>query len=142
MAALVAITAGILSKKWSVGFLIGYVLIILGETVIFRMPVDYVRYKLQLFWSYKNWAGAKAEILANIFVYTPVGVIASYLWKWKGLLFGIGLSLSIEILQLLTCRGWFEFDDLFHNSLGALLGVIIYMIGIKLIKKEISDTRR
>lgn len=110
MAALAAITAKIVSKKWSVGFLIGYVLIILGETVIFRTPVDYVRYKLQLFWSYENWAGAKAEILANIFVYTPVGVIAGYLWKWKGILFGIGLSLSIEILQLLTCRGWFEFD--------------------------------
>lgn len=142
MAALATITAGLLSKKWSVGLLIGYVLIILGETVIFRTPGESYHYKLQLFWSYENWAGAKTEILANIFVYTPVGVIAGYLWKWKGILFGIGLSLSIEILQLLTCRGWFEFDDLFHNSLGALIGVIIYMIGIKLIKKEISDTRR
>ena len=114
----------------------------MGETIIFRIPKDYYRYQLQLFWSYEIWEYAKAEILANIFVYTPVGVFAGRLWKWKGILFGIGLSVLTEVLQLVTHRGWFELADLFHNSLGALIGVIIYIIGIKLIKKEISDTRR
>lgn len=142
MAAIVAITAGILSQKWSVGLLIGYVLIILGETVIFRTPGESYHYKLQLFWSYTIWEGAKAEILANIYVYIPLGLIAGNLWKWKGILIGLGFSLSIELLQLITRRGWFEFDDLIHNTLGTLIGVAIYIIVMKLIKKEISDTRR
>ena len=142
MAELVAITAGILSKKWSVGLLIGYVLIILGETVIFRTPGGSYHYKLQLFWSYTIWERAQAEILANIYVYIPLGLIAGNLWKWKGILIGLGFSLSIELLQLITRRGWFEFDDLIHNTLGTLIGVAIYIIIMKLIKKEISDTRR
>lgn len=122
--------------------MIGYALIILGETVIFRTPRDYVRYQLQLFWSYEIWEVAKNEILANIFVYTPIGVLAGHLWKWKGILFGIGLSVLTEVLQLTTYRGWFELDDLFNNSLGALIGVAIYIVGMKIYKKEIRDTRR
>ena len=125
-----------LTKKVTVGLLVGYVLVILGETVIFRTPEDYIRYKLQLFWSYEIWQHAKAEILANIFVYTPLGVFAGRLWKWKGFLFGIGLSVLTEVLQLITHRGWFELADLFHNSFGTLIGVAIYIVGMKVFNKE------
>ena len=45
---------------------------------------------------------------------------------WKiGLLIGIGISSSIELLQLVLCRGLFEFDDIIHNSLGFLIGILI-----------------
>ena len=44
---------------------------------------------------------------------------------WKvGLLIGIGISFSIELLQLVLCRGLFEFDDIIHNSLGFLIGIV------------------
>lgn len=110
MAALVAITAGILFKKWSVGLLIGYVLIILGETVIFRTPTNRIHFQPQLFWSYEVWDIQKEQILANILAYIPLGLIAGKLWRWKGLLAGIGLSVTSELLQLITHRGLFEFD--------------------------------
>ena len=42
-----------------------------------------------------------------------------------GLLIGIGISFSIELLQLVLCRGLFEFDDIIHNSLGFLIGILI-----------------
>ena len=73
------IVLAVLTKKITIGLLVGYVLVILGETVLFRTPIDYIRYKLQLFWSYEIWEYAKAEMLANIFVYTPVGVFAGRL---------------------------------------------------------------
>ena len=45
---------------------------------------------------------------------------------WKiGLLIGISISFSIELLQLVLCRGLFEFDDIIHNSLGFLIGILI-----------------
>ena len=136
MSVLVVIVLAVLTKKVTDGLLVGYVLVILGETVIFRTPEDYIRYKLQLFWSYEIWQHAKAEILANIFVYTPLGVFAGRLWKWKGFLFGIGLSVLTEVLQLITHRGWFELADLFHNSFGTLIGVAIYIVGMKVFNKE------
>lgn len=43
------------------------------------------------------------------------------------------------MLQLVTHRGWFELADLLHNSFGSLIGVAIYIAGMKLFKKEISE---
>ena len=33
----------------------------------------------------------------------------------------------IELAQLVSCRGLFEFDDVIHNALGTALGVLIVM---------------
>ena len=41
--------------------------------------------------------------------------------------------MGIEILQLVTSRGLCEFDDVFHNMIGAVIGVGIVMIGRKLL---------
>lgn len=139
MAALVALTAKSLTKKWTVGLLIGYVLIILGETVLFRTPRAYSYYQLQLFWSYEVWNIQKEQILANVLAYIPLGLISGRLWKRKGLLAGIGLSVTSELLQLVTHRGLFEFDDIIHNTLGTLIGVAIYIIIEKVIKKGTNN---
>jgi glycopeptide antibiotics resistance protein len=43
--------------------------------------------------------------------------------RWlKVLIFSFALSMSIEIMQLVLRRGLCEFDDVFHNTLGCLLG--------------------
>lgn len=129
----------LLTRKWAVGLLIGYVLIIWGETVVFRLSADYRRYELQLFWSYEVWDIQKEQILANILAYIPLGLISGSLWKWKGILAGIGLSIASEMLQLITERGLFEFDDIIHNTLGTLIGLMICIDIEKLIKKGISN---
>lgn len=139
MAALAAITAGLLSKKWSVGLLIGYVMIILGETVIFRTHSVRQVFQPQLFWSYEVWDIQKEQILANILAYIPLGLIAGKLWRWKGLLAGIGLTVTSELLQLITHRGLFEFDDIINNTLGTLIGVSLIIIIEKVIKKGINN---
>lgn len=51
--------------------------------------------------------------------------------------FGFGFSLIIENLQILTKTGTFQFSDLFYNTLGALLGAIIFIV----IKKRISNKK-
>ena len=137
--ALVALTAKSLSKKWSVGLLIGYVLIILGETVIFRTPTDRIHFQPQLFWSYEVWDIQKEQILANVLAYIPLGLIAGKLWRWRGLLAGMGLSVTSELLQLITHRGLFEFDDIIHNTLGTLIGVSLIIMIEKVIKKGINN---
>ena len=61
-------------------------------------------------------------------MFVPVGVLAGRIWRWKGLWVAAGLSVFIEVLQLVTCRGLCEFDDVFHNVIGAVIGVGIVMI--------------
>ncbi len=113
--------------------LIGYAFLILAETVLIRKPFQGEHIKLELFWSWKQWSVQKNQILTNVIVFAPVGVLTGHLWKWKGLWVAAGLSIAIELLQLITARGLCEFDDVFHNMIGAVIGVGIVMIGRKLL---------
>ena len=70
------------------------------------------------------------ENILNIVMLLPIGIFLPLTYgkkiDWKvGLLIGIGISFSIELLQLVLCRGLFEFDDIIHNSLGFLIGILI-----------------
>ena len=73
------------------------------------------------------------QILANVIMFLPVGVLAGRIWRWRGLWVAAGLSVGIEILQLITARGLCEFDDIFHNMIGAVIGIGVVMIGRKLL---------
>jgi glycopeptide antibiotics resistance protein len=71
--------------------------------------------------------------IANVIMFIPVGVLAGRVWRWKGLWVAAGLSIVIELLQFITARGLCEFDDVFHNMIGAVIGIGIVMIGRKLL---------
>ncbi len=62
----------------------------------------------------------------NIFLFIPLGIMLPVLWsKFKTLkftlLFGLGLSLVIELLQILTFRAT-DVNDLIANTLGTFFG--------------------
>jgi glycopeptide antibiotics resistance protein len=58
------------------------------------------------------------------------------------ILIGFLISLTIEILQLVTKRGLFEFDDIFHNTLGVAIGELGYwMIGWKVRSRRSPDEK-
>ena len=61
-------------------------------------------------------------------MFIPIGVLAGWLCKWKGLLVAAGFSIAIELLQLVTTRGLMEFDDVLHNMIGAVIGLMILML--------------
>ena len=97
-------------KKWTVGMLVIYVVIILCVTVIFRDPFDGQHFQPILFWSYGVWEIQKKQIIENVLLFIPLGVITGRLWKWKGTFVGTCISLLVEMLQLISSRGLFEFD--------------------------------
>ena len=120
-------------KKPSLGLLIGYSFLILTETVLIRKPFIGEHIKLELFWSWKQWSVQKNQILTNVVMFVPIGVLVGWLWKWRGLCFAGELSLLVEVLQLATSRGLLEFDDVLHNMIGAVVGVgIVMVVGKKL----------
>ena len=123
-----AIIITAMTKKWAAGVLIGYVLIILGETVLFRAPFDGQHFQHQLFWSYKVWNVQRKQIIANVLLFVPLGFLVGSLWKWRGVIVGAGFSIVIELFQLISQRGLFKFDDILHNTLGTFIGVSIYML--------------
>ena len=134
IATLLGVTAWRVWKKPSLGLLLGYAFLILAETVLIRKPFLGEHIKLELFWSWKQWNVQKEQILTNVAMFIPIGVLAGWLWKWKGLLVAAGLSLLVEVLQLITSRGLLEFDDVLHNMIGAAVGVGIVMVAGKKLK--------
>lgn len=84
-------------------------------------------------WQEFIWIGyvSWSCIILNILLFVPLGYLLplslNKLDKWHiVLVIGIGLSAAIETAQLLTHRGWFDVDDIFHNGLGAFIGWLCY----------------
>ena len=70
------------------------------------------------------------ENLLNIALLFPVGLLLPFsfykrLRWWQGLIMGLIASALIEVLQLILCRGLFEFDDMIHNGFGCMLGSML-----------------
>lgn len=81
-----------------------------------------------------------ANFLGNIILFVPVGVLLPSItgWKkmWKTVAAGIGFSLFIEIIQPITSRGCFDFDDVLLNGLGTVIGFGIFQVAKRLFTKN------
>ncbi len=124
--------------RWEGGLLGAYVFLILADTVLIRQPFVGQHFQPELFWSWRVWDVQKGQIIANVIMFIPVGILAGWLWRWKGLWFGIGLSCVVELLQMMTSRGLCEFDDVLHNAVGTVIGEGIVMLGCKLFRGEVE----
>ena len=112
---------------------IEYIVLIYCATVIDRAYTETVGHDFTPFWSYRAIENGRKELLAenimNVVVFVPVGLLLSCTSRrlkwWVVLLFGFGLSMSIESLQFVLKRGFSEVDDVIHNTLGCTIGVMI-----------------
>ncbi|MBN7773533.1 VanZ family protein [Clostridium aminobutyricum] len=71
--------------------------------------------------------------IENILLFVPLGLLLPFIWKkyevlWKTALSGITLSLIIELIQLFNIRRVTDIDDLLMNTLGTLIGWIIFRL--------------
>jgi len=84
------------------------------------------------------WQPFLINFVGNIVMFIPIGFFPPLLWKkfnrgWKAIGLGFLLSLSIEILQLPQMRSS-DVDDLWLNTLGAIIGFAVYKSLPKMIK--------
>ena len=110
-----------------------YLLHVFGSTVFSRLPSKRIC-KLEVFWSWKeilnsmNTTYPKYELflenILNVIMLLPLVYGKKIDWK-VGLLMGFCISFSIELMQLVLCRGMFDVDDIIHNSLVFLIGIVI-----------------
>ena len=70
-------------------------------------------------------------------MFIPIGFLLGIKVGWKGIPIAALFSLIIELIQLVTRRGLFEFDDIIHNTLGAVIGFGIYALLGKVMKNDV-----
>lgn len=121
-----------------------YLYFILLSTVYSRTMIPGRICKPVPFWSYVYiWkSGSKSlaeEVFLNIMMLVPAAVLVLVTVNKKKYLKWITLSaflvsVFIEVQQLVLQRGWFECDDIIHNTLGVWLCCVLWK-RFKLIKK-------
>ena len=121
--------------------LVLYIGFIIYTTLLCREPGDYRQYNFQLFWSYQRFFDdiepQGRQILLNILFFVPFGVLVPFCvdgsWKRKLAITVASaclLSGTVEFLQLLCKLGFAEFDDVFDNTMGAVIGAfVVLMLG-------------
>ena len=82
------------------------------------------------------------NVIGNTAMFIPLGIVWPSVYKgldthWKVISAGIGVSLCIEILQLPFYDRVSDIDDLLLNSLGFIIGYLLYLLA-KLVSKKVS----
>lgn len=127
----------------STALMVTYIFIVFSSTVFCRPEKSYYDYNLTPFWSYRNiikYHDGKlfSEDILNCILLLPVGVlcqISSGRSVKRAALLGFCISVTIEVLQLVLKRGLFEFDDIFHNTLGCAAGAYFTKIAVGRLNK-------
>lgn len=118
-------------KKVTLFVLIEYIFLLLCSTVIFREnnPEAVIDMKGFIDIVRDGSYYRVPEKLMNILVFIPIGILSGYVFEklkwWNVLIFGSGISLLIEVLQLLLKRGTTEVADVILNTTGCLIGFMI-----------------
>ena len=123
-----------------------WLILVLGITSLSRGANYTGEINIDLFSGYisawNNWSiGELQLIIFNMLMFAPLGFLLPLLWKkaekmWVTLAVSLGLTTLIEVTQLLTGTGIFEFDDLFHNTVGGLFGYFCIMAILTPIKEK------
>lgn len=89
---------------------------------------------MELFSTWGINARNNAYVIENILLFVPYGILFPWAFKdcrsfFTTLLSGVAISLGIECMQLFTARGFFQIDDILTNTLGAVVGYLIFKVG-------------
>ena len=133
------------AKTWVcfLAYLLLLAYVVLISSGLGRVEQEEYRYNLTLFHEIGryynvgtttgNWNLFGFNVIGNILVFMPLGVFLPKLFKKCQklsaiFLFSLELSLAIELTQLLARIGSFDVDDILLNTLGGILGYIVYSI--------------
>lgn len=118
---------------FSAAFAYGYMVLIFVMTLWSREDGSHLGLDLQIGSTWGINARNNAYVIENILLFVPFGFFAA--WKWRKMrnvfysfFMGLLFSLSIECLQLMTARGYFQIDDVLTNAIGCLFGCFFFFI--------------
>lgn len=74
-----------------------------------------------------------ALVIENVLLFIPYGFLSCAAFRgMRHILsctaFGAATSVGVECLQLVTGRGFFQLDDILTNTIGAMLGCMVYLL--------------
>lgn len=129
-------------------FLLLFVIVLFCSTVFFRATRTKMHYPFDFLWHYQAIGHGKVlffpEIIMNIAVFIPIGFVIGLVFRkikgWQAILIGMGISVVIELFQWFFRKGFADVDDVIHNTLGCLVGFVLWRGCAKWILRSKSYT--
>lgn len=129
------LTVSVRSHMWNVivWFLFVVYMVVMFITVFLsREPGSRQGIDMTLFGTWGETPQAHAFVIENILLFVPFGILYPVAvpgrWKYFTVLTGMIISVVIETVQLVTQRGYCQLDDVVMNTLGSLVGYVIFVI--------------
>lgn len=97
---------------------------------------NFVLFKeIKRFWNYREQLGIMAvmsNLLGNVLIFVPFGFFMPIGSRFRSFLatafYGFGISLCVELFQLVIKVGSFDVDDLLLNTVGSILGYMLFIL--------------
>ena len=147
--------------RWLIA--VSFVTAVVFLAIVSRQPGETARLNLEPFFALKRaivintggsfpWITVKSRILLmdiilNVLLFVPFGFIIPCLSKklahwWAAIPLGLLFSLCIEFTQYSAKLGTADVDDLINNSIGTIIGWILYLIVLKKLRWSKAKKRR
>ncbi len=114
-------------------FLLGiYLCLILEVSILSRESGSHAQeIDWNLFHVASEWAAVRACVIENIIMFIPLGILLpSVFYTFRKahmmILSGLFLSIAIEVTQYCTGRGYCQLEDVIMNTIGTVIGFVIY----------------
>lgn len=105
--------------------------------------------EIKRFWMYREQLGYFAtftNLFGNVLIFVPYGFFLPMASRYRSffgtLFYSFGLSLCVEVFQLVTKVGSFDVDDLLLNTIGGVLGYISFVICNAIRRRYDADRKR
>ena len=137
------------AKMISAILLTVYLALLIGGMMFNRTPQEDYQLELIPVWSYIRLFREKnlnllRQMISNVLVFIPWPILFATVFPcmrkfWRAIGSAFLFSVSVEITQLVLRIGLFEFDDMFHNVLGAMIGYYIWVFCRKHKQKGVEE---
>lgn len=140
-----------------VWFILSVYIVVMSVTVFLsREPGSRQRIDMTLFGTWGITPQAHAFVIENVLLFVPFGILCPFAVTPTGrtsddthsrgriasrftVLLGFIISVGIETVQLLTERGYCQLDDIVMNTLGSLVGYMIFLVIDRIFRGNDSD---
>lgn len=126
-----------IKKNVALFMFIIYIVMVIGETFLTREPGSRTgAIDLELWSTWGNTWRTHLYVLENVFMFVPMGALMPIIWKKQRKLYFILPTLVlettfIEFTQYMTMTGYCQLDDVVTNTIGGLIGYIIYLVALR-----------
>lgn len=131
------------SHDFVIAFILVYMTVLWILAFFSRESGSRVGVSLDLFSILGTSVGETASYIENILLFVPCSVLFALAYPvFKRFIYNIGLCFSLsvflEIMQLVTSRGYCQIDDVVANTVGAMIGFVFYKICALIFRKKTS----